>query len=210
MNVDPQVFIIIIILLIATYYFESRKNQENDKKEQYGFKDFNDFSQPQEMEYKQTRYNSDPLWNEINNTILTIVGGDSDREFGVGRKFRIRSRDRELNGNHPNGDRSNMPYYYTETSADGKAWTLHPEYSVPGDAISFEGYNVVNFYSPGGNLQFVRYPNGRIWVGNEEGHGNLRTIELTNVKIPFLSEKDPEEGANMTTSALGGHIKKSD
>lgn len=212
MNSDPQLILIVIIILVIMYYTRncgcgSNASASAVKSEPFGFRDFNDYSSPQEMDWKRTRYNSDPLWNEINGKILTIVGGDSLNNFDVGQKFRLHARERSIygnfsNGDLPNGSRSNMPFFYVETSVDGKAWDLHPEYSAAGDSISFEGYNVVNMYTPGGNLKFVRYPNGRIWVGNEKGEGDLRTIELTDLKIPFLKEDEPEEGANQTTAAL--------
>lgn len=225
MNINPRLILIVIILLILVHYSRGGccGNSGGGKPEQFGFKDFNDYSNVREMELKRTRYNGKSLWTEINGKILTIVGGDSDghdnddgsgknngKSFNIGRKFRLKAKERNWYGDHPDGSKSNMPFFYMETSKDGKEWTLHPEYSAPGDSISFEGYDTINMYTPGGNLKFVRYPNGRIWLSNDANYGMLSTIELTDLKIPFLKEDDPEEGANMTTSALGGHKENKD
>lgn len=184
--------IIIAILLILIFYFHytckftDKFDPENTN---MNFADFTDYSQPVEMEPPRSQYNSKPAWDDFHNKILTIVGGDSIRKFESGRKFRLISTKRTMSGNLADGNRSNQPFVYMETSSDGINWDLHPQYSVPGDSINFN-YNEFTLDSPGGTLKCIRYPNGRLWIGNEGGQGDLHTIELTDLNVPFSNELD--------------------
>lgn len=193
---DSNVTLILILIILAIFYFLSTQIQNNDSFDpnnssdsysQNDFSDFLDYSQPIEEEWTRSRYNSVPAWNDFYNKELTIVGGNSIRLFSSGRKFRLISAKRNKLGNVAEG-RTNMPYYYIETSNDGKTWDLHPQYSTAADSVSFEGYNVFTFSAAGGTLRFIRYPNGRLWVGNEDGDGDLHTIELSNIKTPWVKD----------------------
>jgi hypothetical protein len=206
--IEDTIVIVVLILLIFYFYRLNTKSDVAgfcpDVAEQSvesfdvdnGFSDFTDYSQPVEMEPQRTRYNSRPAWDDFHNKILTIVGGDSIRKFEIGRKFRLVSVKRDRDGNLSNGMGStNQPFIYIETSSNGIDWELHPQYSTPGDSISFEGYDVFNLDSPGGMLKFVRYPNGRLFIGNEYGEGDLHTLELTNLKS-IVQELPREPGLN--------------
>lgn len=189
-NLRIALIIIIVYILICQYKIPE------SYLEKFTLPDFKDYSQSVQNQphvKKRTRYNDESVWNEAQEKIFTVVGGESTGPFTITRKFRFR---RSQSGHAE-------PQYFIETSTDGKAWDFHPEYSFDSKSMTFQ-HDTVHMQTRGGDLTLMRYPNGRLWLGNEDDFGVLTTLELADIKIPFLTDKDADEGANETTSALSG------